>query len=613
MRKPVFPRMMGLLVLYVGVFFVLVIIQFTKQGNFTQRIGRATVSGQYRTGEAEETPENSGAVLLEGGASVFFGGLEFRLRAGSGGDGFTLVDGNGARLQAEPEWLAASGDTAAFRFPGGTEIAFTTQYAGDSAELRISGDFAEDAAGADIPIRALRSSRIRENGDGKLTIIAEGVSYTFGPLAERTAGPFIPLRAGEAPVVYRAEQEKKAFAPEEYALSSISSPRGYADYITRWRDQNFSLWNRIALGQTDEDMIIAYSGEAVRRGTYKAAVSAASSAFPEDGGRTYESSVYLGGMGGALRSFTTREREKINRLSRQLNDKSPDFLTERHVFEYFAVRAYGGFIDDGIEIVRSLEPAGLNPELAPGIFEGWLDLKQYRAYGDNPFDRLIDQAVYIVAEEIRTVDKIRRLPEGGAAPAAGNWVFAFRENSADMEFNLRLGRALMLWAENTGRGDWAALGRSLIVSVLSLADSAGTVPRSLLASSDGEIQEGPGPRISNARLYRLLKPGEYYPRPALIGSGVNGIWAWTAASALTAAQENNVLDISVSFPPGETHYMMIRGIRPFTKIQLYNMDYRTDPEFERYDSSGWVYSAADQILVLKMKHRAATEHVRVFY
>jgi hypothetical protein len=107
--------------------------------------------------------------------------------------------------------------------------------------------------------------------------------------------------------------------------------------------------------------------------------------------------------------------------------------------------------------------------------------------------------------------------------------------------------------------------------------------------------------------------GEYAPRAVSIGSGVNGIWAWTAASSVTATQENNILDITVNFPQGETHHMMIRGVRPFAKIQLYNMDYRTDPQFERYDSSGWIYSAQDQILVLKMKHRSTAEHIRIYY
>jgi hypothetical protein len=43
------------------------------------------------------------------------------------------------------------------------------------------------------------------------------------------------------------------------------------------------------------------------------------------------------------------------------------------------------------------------------------------------------------------------------------------------------------------------------------------------------------------------------------------------------------------------------------------MDFRTDPQFERYDSSGWSYNAQEQTLLLKMRHRATVEHVRIFY
>jgi hypothetical protein len=82
---------------------------------------------------------------------------------------------------------------------------------------------------------------------------------------------------------------------------------------------------------------------------------------------------------------------------------------------------------------------------------------------------------------------------------------------------------------------------------------------------------------------------------------------------VSASLGDDILDIAVSFPAGETHYMIIRGVRPFVKIQLYNMDFRTDPQFERYDSSGWSYNAQEQTLLLKMKHRTTVEHIRIFY
>jgi hypothetical protein len=590
-------------------------LQFTKQGNFTRRIGAAVVSGQYQDSEGADGGPQSGEHPITGGVSVFFGGLEFRMKAGEGKDGFVLIDKEDVPHPALPELMIVSEDTARFRLPGGTELAFSTQYAGEKPELRISGNFAEDVSGADIPFRLLRSSRFREGGDGQFAITSDGISYTFGRSAGGDNRDFLSLKAGGSPVFYHAVPEKKAFSPGDFILSQAATPSAYQDTVTRWRDRNFSLWNRVISGRNDEDLVVAYGGEAVRRGNYKAAVSAVSSAFLSGSRRTYESSVYLGGMDQALRSFTNGEREKISRLSQQINEKSPDFLREPHVFEFLAVRGLASFIDDGVALILSVDPARVPLDLVPGVFEGYLDLRQYRSHEDNPFERLIDQACYTVSEGILRFEEIRRFSGDTreAAPAAGDWILVFRDSAADIEFNLRLGKALWLWAERLNHGEWAALGRSLIVSALSLVDGTGTAPAGLLLSGDGQIDEDPASRISAARLYRILNPGDYYPRPALIGSGVNGIWAWTAASAVTAAQENNVLDISASFPAGETHYMMIRGVRPFTKLQLYNIDYPTDPQFERYDSSGWVYSAQDQILLLKMKHRAPVEHIRIFY
>jgi hypothetical protein len=614
-RKPVFLRALGLLAVYGAVFFILVFLQFTRPGNFTQRIGGMVVSGQYRTGERGDKAENPGEFSLNGGASLFFGGLEYRIRTGDEAGAFALIDREGARRPVDPDVMRVSGDSVSFRFPGGTELAFAVRQAGADAELRISGTFAGNDAGAEIPWRPLRTSRVRENGEGQYTVITGGVTYSFARPAELTAGRKIFLRAGGGPVVYRAVPEKQPLNPEDYILPPAATRQAYTGSISRWRDQSFALWNRIIASQNDEDLVIAYSGEAVRRGAYRAAVSAVSPLFLAGNRRTYESSVYLGGMDQALRSFTSLERETISRLSRLITEKSPDILRESHVFEYVAIRSPAGLFEDGLEHVRSLDPSAVTLELTPGILEGWLDLKQYRPHGDNPFERLIGQTLYVISEGVRGIGEIRLTPEAGrnAVPVTGTWVFVFRENQAETEFNLRLGKALGLWAEEAGRNDWAGLGRSLVLSVLSLEDGAGTIPRSLSLSPNGEAAVEPGPRISGARLYRLLAPGEYLPRPIRAGSGVNGIWAWTAASALSATQENKVLDIAVSFLPGETHYMMIRGLGPFSKIQLYNMDYRTDPEFERYDSSGWVYSAREQILTLKMKHRSAVEHIRIFY
>ena len=73
------------------------------------------------------------------------------------------------------------------------------------------------------------------------------------------------------------------------------------------------------------------------------------------------------------------------------------------------------------------------------------------------------------------------------------------------------------------------------------------------------------------------------------------------------------MNIDVTFLADETHFMIIRGIPSFSRMQLYNIDFRTDPQFERYDSSGWSYNSQEQTLVLKMRHRDQVERIRIIY
>jgi hypothetical protein len=497
--------------------------------------------------------------------------------------------------------MVISEESALFVLSGGGELNFSTHYTGGAPELRISGVFPEDLTGAELPYKPLKNAGLKESGDGQFVVFSDGVNYSFGRSPLDPDRRLLFLNAEGPALSYGAIPEKRPFSPDDFIISAAGSRQSFNETFSRWLDQNFSFWNRTIKEQNDEELTAAYAAEALSRGTYKAAVSAVPPAFLNGRQRTYISSVYLGRLEEALRSLSTLDREKLGRLSRQINEKSLDFLKEPHVFEYLAVRGHANFIEEGAGIIRSVDPAGLSLEHTTGILEGFIDWKTYRPDSDNPFERLIDQACFVISEAVHMT------PEGDR-------VFVFVGQTGEAEFNLRLGKALLDWAESSGDDSWAALARSLILSVLSLGDGSGIVKAGFLLSAEGEITENPAPsKLTTARVYRLLRSGEYHPKALPIAVQANNLWTWTAARTVSASLRNDILDISVSFPAGETHYMIIRGLRPFVKIQLYDMDYRTDPQFERYDSSGWSYDAQEQALVLKMKHKATVEHVRIFY
>lgn len=592
MKKHVFLRIIGLVVLYWVVFIFLVAAQFTRRGNFSRQIGEMLINGQYR--QSGEILSDTGEYSLEGGVTVFFGGLEFRLKGDNGS--FSLLDSAGKRQAVFPEHMRLSADTADFLLPGGTELSFGVSPLGSSQEFFINGKFADGVSGVEIPFRPRRASVIRENGDGLPGILYNGSRYQFSRSFDGLEQRRLFLPASAPVISYRITPERKAGNPEDYIVQAARNSQSFSEALVRWTDQNFLRWNQNIALQHDEDTVIAYSGESIQRGNYRSAIAAIPSGFLSGPNRTWVSSVYLGGMNSAFRSFIAAERERTARISRLISEHSPELLKESRAFEFLLLRGTVALVDEGLEFIHTMDPVALGPETVPGVFEGWVALNTWRPNTDNPFERLTDQACKLIIENIQR-DQDR--------------VFIFQGTGADTELNIRTGAALRMWGEQTGKGSWAALGRSLLLSVISMEDDTGTFPARLSFSANGESGDAGGSRVSAAKLYRLLDTGENLPHAAV--AGPNGIWTWTAASAISTVQESNVLDISVSFPVGETHYMMIRGIKPFSRIFIYNMEWRSDPQFERYDSSGWIYSSEEQVLILKMKHRLMIEHIQIHY
>jgi hypothetical protein len=609
MRKPVFPRILGLLGLYSLIFVSIVSIQFGKKGSFSLQVGNLLAEGQYRLLEEGEAVPYPNASPITGETSLYYGGLEFRLLGSVDNprsraeDTLYLMDATGNSYSGSAEYLAVEENGLRFYLTGGTELFFSAPV--DDTELRISGIFSEGLfSSLQFPYRPLKSSRIRDTGTGEFVIIADGRNYQFNRTGTEDRQVLV-LQKGGLPISYGIVGEEKQFTLEDYFLTEAQDAGIYAEALLQWVDRSYALWGRIIPTRNDEDLVVAYAGESLQRGIPRTAVIPP--AFLNGNRRTYESSVYLGGMTAAQRGFVAAEREQLARITRSINENSVDFLLESHVLTFLALRNQGDLLDRGIALILALDAPTLDQ--APGVLEALVDLRGLRpelfpvdqdADSALPFEALAGQMPLLLSPYLR------RLP----VTEAESLVLVVQDGRADMGWNLRLGKALADWG-----GDWAAIGRSMVLSMLSLGDGEGRVPAILLVDEQAEtFSPGPGgDYISAGRLYRLLDMGDYRPHALAFNPASLGLWAWTASPAVQVTQTGQVLDIGVNFPQGESHYMLIRGVGPFYRLQFYDMDWRSDPQFERYDSSGWAYSAGNQILVLKMKHRTTDEHIRIFY
>ncbi|MCL1815273.1 MAG: hypothetical protein FWG27_05585 [Treponema sp.] len=599
MRKPIVPRFLLLLILYAAIFILLVQFQFSKNTLLTMRTGNLVIQGNYGA-PSKQTPN---IYPLSGTTSVFFGGIEFIL-----GDGLliTSLQNRSINNPCRPERMTVADDEVFFHLDQGTALIFTTQYTGGAIELVIRADFsgfntneldAGVSAGIEpkynsltIPFKPIRTSAVIER-DQRNLISTEGINYTF---SRNTGTDSVVLEDHNPAISYRILPDKETIGPGEFIIPAALDSGAYEAALGLWLDQSYLLWNRSAAGSgtaINGELICSYMNEALKRGTYRAAAAAVSASWNPDN-VFYEASAYVGRIDAALRSLSAAERERSTRLSRLFNEKSTDFLKEFHVIEFLAVRGYDNLIDDAVGILRTFDPAGMTAEQAAGLLECRLDWVRYRPDRHNPFDRFVDQALFVITGSLQ---KSRRNDSALVFTKTGS------AEEADAELNLRLGSALMQYEDETR----IALGRTLILSVLSLANNAGDVPRKIQRNFAGGSE-----RLKSQRIYRICFMGENYARAQAAGPG---LWAWTAASSIIGSASANGLDILVNFSAGETHYMILRGIKPITSLQISGYTYNQDNQFERYDSSGWAYSTAEQTLLVKIRHRLPVERITITY
>jgi len=607
MRKRVFSRIVCFLLLNGVVFVLLVMLQFTRGGNFSQKIGDILVNGRY----SSETNVSSERRLLDGGASVSFGGLEFRLDSknkNASDIDFCLVDANGEPQPVSPEYVTFMENGAAFILPGGSELSFISHNSGETTggkhdntpEFRISVKLSDKDFAIVIPFRTQRSSVIRDNENNTLTIVYNGSRYQFNrPLHSLESGRLV-LSDMASTVSYRIIPDKKEFNPADFIIPQAETAQAFSDVVSRWVSRNFAVWGQMGT-ETDEDTVLAWCSEAIQQRTYRSAVSVIPVSFSSNPQRSWESAVYqfdrkIGVWETAARAMYIFERDKLNRISRQLAEKRISLFSENHLIEYLAIRGHNQLIDYILSIAQEIDPAAVTLEIGPGILEGCLDTDLWRPNAANPFEPFAEQICRLAADDLHRT---------------GDHVFVFSAGHADTEFNARLGKAIYKWGEKSGNSGWAGLGRSLVLSVLSLSDNNGLLPASLTIDKTGEIISS-GTQISTAKVYRLLSDNEYLPHAT--ETGANGIWAWTASSSVSIVQDDRQMDISIKFPVGDTHYVMLNNVKPFPLLQIYDTSWRRAFDFESYyNSSGWYYFEREQILVIKMNHRSNVEHVKIYF
>jgi len=564
MRKPLTTRMLGLAALYCAVFICLAILQFSNKGNFSVSAGEMHIKGRYLADDGLNGGE------IAGGVKVFYEGIELNLRE-ERGKGLTIT-GNDGVFPVNPDTMLITDNSARFSMPGGTALVFTSLNSQRGAELQISAEFADNASEISIPVSYRRSSLVRDNE--QIGVFFGGARYFFNTSGNELEEGKMILSRERSFISYRERSKQKEFIPSDYI---IEQAQNYETVLRNWQNSTYTYWSQNAVFLQNEDDMTAFFSEAIPRGTYTSAVSAIAPNLLNTSRHSHRSGLYAGGTLSSYNSFIAEENEKLNLITRLTREKSLAVFKEENVIDYLFSRSYNALANEVIEIISNSEGQTITVDYCAGLLEAFSDLRRWRPL--STMDHLTEQILSAITDNLNA--------ENGA-------VFVSVQEGNTAEYSLRLGKALIFWTENTAFtpaesetsvSDWQAIGRSLVLSSIS-------------GSTSG-------------RLHYLLKLNDYIPKAMWLTD--NGHWAWTICPAIRVTATDNNTTFAFSFPVNMAHYVLIRGVRPFIRIQIHGVDWRSDPNFERYDSSGWTYYTQEQVLVLKIRHRSSTENIRLIY
>jgi hypothetical protein len=460
----------------------------------------------------------------------------------------------------------------------------------------------EKASALYLPYLPTAFAKVSVDDAGRWRVSANNVNFMFNRQLENGAEQQLVLSRDDPIVFYHAEPEAVTFNPVAFIVRGGMEKIVYEDHLKQWADKVYAVWENTFPATGNEAFITVFLAEAARRGTYPSVQTVpAIQSFRTSPAQTYRSAPFMGRLDVALRTLSAAETAQSAQLSALTRETSPRLLTGDPSFRSWLLPSASNLIKAQGSSAADAALSSITLADTIGILEGYAAWPTYVPNADNPFERLLPRTLDLIGERL-----IKDNTQSN--------VFVVNEGEVDIEFNLRLGLALSAYGDRAGVSNWAGVGHSLVLSVLALTDDEGQLPTFLTADEAGQIAaSSTTEKINAAQLYPFLPLASYYPHAVDLGSVRPGTWVWTASPAVSATFQNNVLDISVPLAVGWTHYLLVRGVPEFTKIQLRDMDYRSDPRFEQYNSPGWVYSASAQTLLVKLVHRSEDEHIRIFY
>jgi len=331
----------------------------------------------------------------------------------------------------------------------------------------------------------------------------------------------------------------------------------------------------------NEQVLVSYITEMASRNKYTEAVSSVPASFINGTRRSYLSAPYLNNLVAMSKSLKMQQDNLIYKLNYSLDKQNLDIF-KADSLDSFLLTQKTSTVKNLLAMPGKLSIFEPTAAEAAGIIAVYTGLSRKKVSYASDLKPYMDKCLEVIRKACSIENDSLYLIE--------------KEEKLSPLLSIHIAHALITYAELSSQPDVLSTGFMLFNSQI---------------TNLGQFD-----LRSIAEIYAVIeKNNTYYPHIELFSVNQdNPMWAWTSAKAIsTTTDSEGTITIQTSFPAGYTHYMIINNVEPFKSIEIYDMLFRTDPRFESYNSSGYVYDAETKTLFLKYRHKTYTERVRLFY
>ena len=568
MIRHAFRKFFLLTIVYCAVILGIFMLQFRHERILNKNAGSLRLTLYENAAPGQEA-------VLANNFQVAYKGIVF---SGDNRRSVTEIAADGTRIPAVLENYNIEDNVLDLTFKSGSKVSFTSVSSGENETLLITALLPDSVSQILLPCRAGSGFSFEKNENLQIsTLASKDTRYAFSSLL--TEENELSIWNASAPVSYAVYKPKTEITYQLLAASALAQESVFQSTISQFKAGFMQAMNSKDKSSASEKEIVAYISENELQGKFSSVIHQLNNSINASH-KTYLSVPYFGKLEAMNRTMVSYNNNLLYKAQQAL---SKNILSAFEIDHLLLLLYHKNRIDLASKL---FELASLEENSSPtvlqsaGLLTAYCDSYQYSFPSMRKLEPAIDRLLKRIIENVKFEENILTL--------AGEYE---DYSQADV---CRLGMALMNYGKITKKDEYTQTGYLLVNSSLTVSP----------------VQE----TAAYADLYPILAQNAYYPHLVLLAQNPSPVTIWTTSPNVTlTSPEKYKLVLSIEFPVGESHYMIVTGLHAFDKIQMYGLNYRSDKQFELYNSPGYIYDFESKTLYLKMRHKSEIEKVIFTY